>query len=126
MKKTLIIIIILIIAVVIINLISLSPKMSPLSSKKGVLINEIPGDMDIIFSSIRYVLHDPACLDENNRLKKNFVADTDCNNLFYSSKTDEIISPRQLYLLDIESRDVEQVTNMNCFFVNGQLLMTKL
>ncbi len=55
----------------------------PVELPKGILIDEIPKTMDIIFTSIRYVLN-TACLDKNNELKDNFIQDADCSKKIYS------------------------------------------
>ena len=46
-------------------------KMPPLQPK-GILVNEIPEEMDIIFDSVRYVISDPACLDDDKAVKTCF------------------------------------------------------
>lgn len=88
---------------------------------KGILIDQIPKTMDIIFTSIRYVLDDTACLDKNNELKDNFIHDADCNKKIYSPEAG-IASPRQLFVLDVETGDVIHVTNTDWFFVSGQVV----
>jgi len=85
----------------------------------GILINEIPERMDIIISSIRYVLDDVACLDKNYNLKDNFINDADCNRKIYSPEVG-LASPRQLYALDLETGDVIQITNTDHCFICGQ------
>lgn len=93
----------------------------PAALPKGILVNEIPETMDVIFSSIRYVLDDVACLDENLELKDNFITDTDCNKLIYSPETG-LASPRQLFALDLETGNVIQITNTDYCYISGQVV----
>ena len=127
MKKIIYIVLIILVVVIILGIIdNQSPKMEPMPARKGVLISEIPENMDIIFPSIRYVLQGDACLDKNRKLKKNFTTDLECNTSYFSQETNELTAPRQLYLMDIDSGDVEQLTNnMDCFYVNGQVVDRK-
>ena len=90
---------------------------------KGILVSEIPESMDIIFSSIRYVLDDVACLDENYELKNNFINDPQCNRKIYNPDNG-LASPRQLFALDMETGNVIQITNTECCFINGQVVDT--
>ena len=53
-------------------------KQSPEPVPKGILVKEIPANADVIFSSIRYVLDDMACLDDNYELKNKFIQQPDC------------------------------------------------
>ncbi|MFQ6089294.1 MAG: TolB family protein [Candidatus Methanofastidiosia archaeon] len=98
------------------------PKQPPAEIPKGVLVKEIPETADILFTSIRYVLNDLACLDDNYHLKDNFVNDADCSKKIYDPKANALASPRQLYAMDIEERNVIQITNMDCFFTTGQVV----
>ncbi len=88
----------------------------------GYLINKMPEDADIIFSSIRYVLHDPICLDKNNRLIKNFLLDGDCGRLIYDPDLEAIASPSQLFTLNLASGEVVQLTNIPCHIISGQVV----
>jgi len=88
----------------------------------GYLINKVPESADIIFSSIRYVLHDPACLDKNNRLIKNFLLDGDCGRLIYDPDLEAIASPSQLFTLNLASGEVVQLTNIPCHIISGQVV----
>ena len=47
----------------------------PAETPKGILVNEIPEETDILFVSMRYVLNDLACLDERYEVKTNFLND---------------------------------------------------
>jgi len=85
---------------------------------RGILVNEITENMDITFTSIRYVLSDPACLDENYDLKNSFINMPDCNKKIYDRG--ELASPRQLFAMDLETGNVVQITNTDCFFITGQ------
>ena len=127
MKKLFLVLILIIAIVVILGIIdNKQPKMEPLPSKKGILISEIPENMDIIFPSIRYVLQGEACLDKNGRLKKNFTTDLECNTSYFSQEANELTAPRQLYLMDIDSGEVIRVTNnLDCFYVIGQVIDKK-
>ena len=95
---------------------------SPLPTAEGVvLIDEIPPSMDILFSSMRYVLQDPACLTEKNKVKENFLQDPDCTKKIYDPDRG-LVSPRQLFVLDVETGEVLQLTNMPWFFIGGQAI----
>ena len=102
--------------------ISVQPiRSSPTPLPKGILLSEIPPDADIIFSSVRYTLDQPECLDGNFQLKERFIQDPDCNPVIYNPEGGLAI-PRQLFTLDIDTGDVNQITNTNCFFVIGQVV----
>ena len=77
-------------------------KEPPPEIPRGILVDELPENADIIFNSIRYVLSDMDCLDEDYALKKNFINDPDCNRKIYAPDGG-LASPRQLFALDIES-----------------------
>ncbi len=96
-------------------------KQPPTEIPKGILVSEIPESMDIIFSSIRYVLDDVACLDENYELKNNFLNDPLCNKKIYDPDSG-LASPRQLFTLDVETGNVIQITNTECCFISGQVV----
>lgn len=91
---------------------------------KGVLVNEIPENADIIFDSVRHVLYDPDCLDEKYELKNNFINDPDCNKMIYTSEG-RLAPLKQLFTMDIETGNVVQITNMDCFFITGQVIDSK-
>jgi len=95
-------------------------KQPPTEIPKGILVAEIPETADIIFSSVRYVLNDIACLDENYELKDNFILDADCNARIYNPGGEGLLLPRQLFAMDIDTGDVIQITNTDCLFINGQ------
>ncbi len=100
------------------------PLKPPSELPKGVLINEIPENADIIFDSVRHVLYDPACLDDNYELKSNFVYDPDCNRMIYTPEGG--LAPlKQLFTMDLEIGNVVQITNMDCYFVTGQVIDSK-
>ncbi len=99
-------------------------KESPKELPKGILVDEIPENADVIFGSIRYVLNDMACLNEDYELKDNFINDPDCNGKIYASDG-QLASLVQLFTMDIETGHVEQITNTDCFFVNGQVVDSK-
>ncbi len=86
---------------------------------EGMLVDEVPADADVIFSSIRYVLSRPECLDENYELKENFINDAACNGLIYAYDG-QLASPRQLFVMDLETGDVTQLTNIGCVFFSAQ------
>ncbi|MCP4612804.1 MAG: hypothetical protein GY845_29265, partial [Planctomycetes bacterium] len=96
-------------------------KEPPTPIPKGILINEVSADADIIFSSIRYVLNDMACLDDDYELKDKFIQQPECNKLVYDSEGG-LGASRQLFTLDIETGEAVQITNTDCFFVNGQVV----
>jgi Tol biopolymer transport system component len=92
----------------------------PTPIPSGVLVREIPPNMDLIFDSIRYVLNDPACLDKDYEVDKNFINLPACNALIYDPQGNSLAAHRQLYALDIETREVVQITNTDCSFLLGQ------
>ena len=118
MKKLLIIIFVLIGLLLVINIIKEGGQPIPASIPKGISINEIPDNMDLIFDSVRHALSDPACLDSKNRVKKNYINQPDCNKAIYDSG--RLAPLKQLFAMDIESGEVIQITNLDCFFVTGQ------
>ena len=93
----------------------------PTEIPKGILVNRIPESANIIFTSIRYVLSDIACLDEDYALKENFIIDPECNRMIYAPEGG-LASPRQLFVIDIESGDVTQITNTDCCFITAQVV----
>ena len=95
-------------------------KMPPMPFPQGVLIQEIPENMDIIFDSIRYVLNDPACLDTNFEVDSNFINLPGCNALIYNSQDNTLAAKRQLFTMDLDTGAVIQVTNLDCVFILGQ------
>ena len=99
-------------------------KEPPEPLPEGILVNEIPSNADVMFTSLRYVLDDPACLDENYELKERFVHDPECNPLIYAPDSQHA-SPFQIYAMDIETGDVTQITNMDCFFSSAQAIDSK-
>jgi Tol biopolymer transport system component len=94
----------------------------PAPIPRGVLVQEIPSNMDIIFDSIRYVLNDEACLDKNYQVAENFITIPECNALIYDAQNDGLASPRQLFAMDIDSGEVVQITNTDCAFLLGQVV----
>ena len=99
-------------------------KESPEPLPEGILVNEIPADADVMFTSLRYVLNDPACLDENYELKDNFINDPGCNALVYAPDSQHA-SPLQIFVMDIDTGHVTQITNTNCFFSSAQAVDSK-
>ena len=100
---------------------STEEKQPPPEIPKGILVNEIPESADIIFTSIRYVLNDIACLDENYELKENFINNPECNRMIYSPEGG-LASPRQLFTLDLETGEVVQLTNTDYFYITAQVV----
>ncbi len=96
-------------------------KEPPAPIPEGILIQEVPADADVIFSSIRYVLDDIACLDDDYELKDKFIQDPGCNRLVYHPE-DGLAASRQLFTMDIETGEAVQITNTDCFFVSGQVV----
>jgi hypothetical protein len=91
---------------------------------QGVLVNEIPENADIIFDSVRHVLSGPDCLNEKYELKPNFINDPDCNKMIYTPEGG--LAPlRQLFTMDLETGNVLQIINMDCFFITGQVVTSK-
>lgn len=94
---------------------------------EGILVDEIPVGADLIFVSIRYVLDDLACLDEEYRLKADWLGDAECIKLIYSEDFSIVSSPRQLFTLDIETGEVVQLTNVGYDFSSSKLIdMTRI
>ncbi len=91
---------------------------------KGILVDEIPSNADVMFTSLRYILNDPACLDEDYELKERFVHDPGCNALIYASDGQHA-SPFQIYVMDIDTGRVTQITNTECFFSSAQAMDSK-
>ncbi len=97
-----------------------TPGKPPTPIPSGVLIDEIPANMDIVFDSIRYVLNDTACLDEKFEVDPNFINLPGCNALIYDPQDDKLASTRQLFAMDIETGEIVQITNTDCSFTLGQ------
>ncbi len=95
-------------------------KQPPAEIPEGILVNRIPENADILFVSMRYVLNDLDCLDKNYNVKKNFVNDAACNQKIYNSEVDVLASPRQLYSLDMDTDEVNQLTNVDCDFSSSK------
>jgi len=95
-------------------------KEPPAEIPRGILVDEIPQGADIIFTSIRYILSDLDCLDDNYDLKDNFITDPDCNYKIYTSG--KLATPRQLFTMDLETEQVIQLTNNDCFFITSQVV----
>lgn len=91
-------------------------KNPPVVLHKGILVSELPENADILFVSMRYILNDLDCLDENYEIKQNFLNDPDCIKKIYNAESNVISSPRQLYALNIETDEVIQLTNIECDF----------
>ena len=97
-------------------------KKPPVELPKGILVSEIPENTDILFVSMRYILNDLDCLDENYEIKKNFLNDLECNKKIYNAESNVLSSPRQLYALNTETGDVIQLTNIDCDFSSSKPL----
>jgi len=82
-------------------------------------ISIIPDSADIIFTSMNHLLSDPACLGEGRILKERFITDPDCNSLIYGSQNN------QVFVLDIESKNITQVTNNDCYYIGVQVVDQK-
>ena len=91
-------------------------KNPPVELPKGILVSELPENADILFVSMRYILNDLDCLDENYEIKQNFLNDPDCIKKIYNAESNVLSSPRQLYALNIETDEVIQLTNIECDF----------
>ena len=97
-------------------------KQPPPEIPKGILVHKVPESADIIFSSIRYALSDIDCLDKDYNVKKNFINDAACNRHIYNPEGSGLGSPKQLFAMDMETGDVVQITNTDCFFSGGQVV----
>ena len=92
----------------------------PAETPKGILVNEIPEETDILFVSMRYVLNDLACLDERYEVKTNFLNDPECLEKIYDAESNVLASPRQLYAYDVETGVVTQLTNVDYDFSSSK------
>jgi Tol biopolymer transport system component len=92
----------------------------PTPIPSGILIHEIPMNMDIIFDSVRYVLNNTACLDEEYEVDSKFIYVPECNALIYDPTGNGLASPRQLFAMDLESGEVAQITNTQCTYIVAQ------
>jgi len=88
----------------------------PVEIPKGILVERIPEEAEILFVSMRYVLDDPDCLDEKYSVKKNYINDPACNAKIYNPEADALASPRQVYSLDRETGQATLLTNLECDF----------
>jgi Tol biopolymer transport system component len=95
-------------------------RLSPTAIPSGILVDQIPAEMDLIFDSVRYVLNDGACRNNKNEVAANFVNLPGCNALIYDPQSNSLASPRQLFAMDIENDKVVQITNTQCSFIIGQ------
>jgi Tol biopolymer transport system component len=98
---------------------SVAPQ-PPAEIPEGILVDKISDDADILFVSMRYVLNDLACLDENYEIKNNFLNDPECISKIFNAESNVLASPRQLYSLDIETGEVTQLTNVNYDFSSSK------
>ncbi len=96
-------------------------KEPPGEKPQGVLVRSIKEGADIIFTSVRHVLEDLNCLDEDYELKHNFIMDPDCNAMIYAPEGG-LVPARQLFTMDLETGEVIQITNMNVHFSSGQVV----
>jgi Tol biopolymer transport system component len=92
----------------------------PEETPEGMLVDEIPADAEILFVSMRYVLNDLDCLDEDYEIKRNFLSDSKCLEKIYSVESNVLASPRQLYSYDIETSEVTQLTNVDYDFSSSK------
>jgi len=95
-------------------------KEPPAEIPEGILVNVIPEDAEIIFVSMRYIFRDPAFLDENYEIKSNFLNDPECIPKIYSTESNVLASPRQLYAMDVETGDVTMLTNVEYDFSSSK------
>jgi len=100
------------------------PKEPPEAIPEGILVSEIPETEDLVITSIRYILNEPECLDNNYQVKKDFVNDMGCNGKFFDEKVG-LIAPRQIYTMDIETLEMTQVTNTDCYYVVSRYVDSK-
>lgn len=100
-------------------------KQPPTELPRGILVDKVPENADIIFDSIRHVLNDADCLDKNYNVKKDFINDAECNRKIYNPESGGLGSPRQLFTMDVETGDVVQITNTDSFFTSGQVVDSK-
>jgi Tol biopolymer transport system component len=87
----------------------------------GILLEELPPGADLIISSIRHVITQPACRGDDGKLQENFILDRECSQLIYDQQGG-LAASRQLFALDIDSGEVDQLTNTDCLYLSGQAL----
>jgi hypothetical protein len=87
----------------------------------GILLVELPPGADLIISSIRHVITQPACRGDDGHLRENFILGRECSQLIYNQQGG-LAASRQLFTLDIESGEVDQLTNTGCIYLSGQAL----
>ncbi len=87
---------------------------------KGVLIDRIPVNMDIMFTSVRGVLQQPEFYDRRGRLLENFLDDPTCNSLIYDSEDGQLVPMKQIFLMDSATGEVVQATNLDLIFIGVQ------
>jgi Tol biopolymer transport system component len=92
----------------------------PKEIPKGILVDKIPDNADILFVSMRYVLNDLDCLDDKFEVKSNFLSDSKCLEKIYNTESNVLASPRQLYSYDIETGEVIQLTNVDNDFSSSK------
>jgi len=100
------------------------PREPPEELPEGILVDEIPANADVMFTSLRYVLNDLDCLNKNYELKERFVHDPDCNALIYAPDSQHA-SRLQIFVMDIDAGHVTQITNTECFFSSAQAMDSK-
>jgi Tol biopolymer transport system component len=98
----------------------LEPSKPPKEIPKGILVDKIPDNADILFVSMRYVLNDLDCLDEKYEVKSNFLSDSKCLEKIYNTESNVLASPRQLYSYDIETGEVIQLTSVDYDFSSSK------
>jgi Tol biopolymer transport system component len=95
-------------------------KLPPADIPKGILVNEIPPNADIIFTSVRYVLSKKTCMTDDFEIKDNFITNPECNRTIYTDG--KLAIQRQLFTMDMETGEVVQLTNNDCFFITAQVV----
>ena len=117
-KSSILTVLVFIVALCIVSFIIVNNKeeinKQPEELPKGILVSEIPKNADILFVSMRYVLNDIDCLDENYEIKENFLSDSTCIKKIYDVESHVLSSPRQLYALNSKTGEVIQLTNIDC------------
>jgi Tol biopolymer transport system component len=99
----------------------------PVDTPKGILIDKLPEEFDIIFVSIRHVLNQVECLEDNYELKQRFLSNSECLDIIFNAESNTLATPRQLYAYDIETDVTIQITNVDYDFSSSKpVSLTKI
>jgi WD40 repeat protein len=91
----------------------------PEVATQGFVVRAIPARADVIISSVRHVLGQIDCLDEQGLIEQDFISDPECRARIYAADGGLLPLP-QLFALDVESGAATQLTSLPCIFASGQ------